>query len=135
MLPNDSSKNRCKIPGDEMIQMTLDSLPKGTRSAKCYSTVGTLIYLLLLVPLLAVVFCRSLIAFESFSLWHAILQTIIYCVFLLSLPTSVFCMWRNYGKGYYNKTYIAGILPILVFLILWFVDICLDLATFVNQPA
>ena len=108
--------------------MTLNcTLPVKAHLSRYWATIVTLIYITLFFPLLAVVICATLIAYENFFLYHAVLKTILYCVFIFSLPASIFCMWSSYNKHHYKQLYIASVLPVFAFLIFDLADRFFDI--------
>lgn len=123
MLSNRNTRCYYKIQGSEVRHMALDHLSSEQENGAWYcALIGTVIYVLLFFPLLAVLFCFTMIAFENLATWPAILTTTMYCSILLSLPASIFLMWLSYVKHYYSKTYAACMLPILFFFTLVFIE-------------
>jgi hypothetical protein len=101
-------------------------LPEKTYGSRYWATFVTLIYVILFFPLFPVVLCSTLIAYETFSPYHAILKIILYCIFLLSLPASIFYMWSTYRKHHYRQTYITSMLPVFTFFIVYLADWSFD---------
>lgn len=106
------------------------ALTKKAYGSRYWAIFMTLIYAVLFLQLFAVVLCATLLAYETFSLYYAMLKTVLYCLLLLSFPFSIFYMWSNYRKCNYNQTYIISLFPIFVFLILnlldWYFDVLLN---------
>ncbi len=128
MLSNCNTKNYCKIPSLGVGRMTSNcTLPAKAHWSRYWATIITLIYIILFFPLLAVVVCSTLIAYETFLLYHAILKTIVYCGFLFSLPASIFYMWLSYKKHHYKQLYVTSMLPVFAFLICDLADWCFDI--------
>lgn len=128
MLSNCNTKNYCKVSNVRVIHMPSNStISERTYGSRYWAAFVTWVYLALFFPMLAITFCFSLIAYETFLLFHAIIKIILYSSFLLSFPTSIGYMWSSYKKQRYKQTYIISLLPILVCLIVSLVDRCFDL--------
>lgn len=79
--------------------------------AKYCAIFWTSLYSLLFFPLLIWVLCISLITSEDFPYWAAASLIAMFIALLLSLPLSIYLMWRNYLRGRYKRVHLFSIVP------------------------
>lgn len=94
--------------------MKSEAPPQRENGAWYCALIGTLIYFLLFFPFLGIGIYVVGVALKRDSILSAIWVTIMYPAIVLSLPLSIFWMWRSYVKKLYDRTYLACAFPLLL---------------------
>jgi hypothetical protein len=102
--------------------MTNTHPPQSENSAWYCSLIGTLIYFLLFFPFLGGSLCLVVIALEGQSLLSKIWVTVMYPAIALSMPMSIYFMWRSYLKNLYDRTYLACAFPLILLMVVIIIE-------------
>ena len=102
--------------------MTPTCPPQGENSAWYCALIGTFFYFLLFFPALGIVIYAVATALEGHSILSKIWVTVMYPAIVLSLPSSIYFMWRSYLKNLYDRTYFACTIPLALIMLAMIVE-------------
>jgi hypothetical protein len=95
---------------------------KEDTTAVWWTVIWSLIYGILLLPLLFIFGIWIFVIFEDGFSWIKAIWALIGLCIPFSLPASIYLMWRYHKHGQYDMTYFAGCIPWMVVGSLFFID-------------